>query len=285
MYCALNRWSGQPIVLNTDGQEWRRGKWGRVGRAVFHGSARISRHCATGLISDCEAMAEIYREDFGAASTVIPYCFPDRELRTGTGVLERFDLSREGFYVIAGRLNPENNIDAVARAYAASAHPESLLVLGAANYGSPVVQELEALADQDPRIRVGGHIGDRDEFLELLGAAKGYIHGHSVGGMNPSLVEAMGAGAFIIAFDTPFNREVLGPAGSFFRVESLDRVIGDLARLSTAEIADRRAATAARARDEYAIDAVVGAYEELLVTAAKASPRDIVTIPTRWARP
>jgi glycosyltransferase involved in cell wall biosynthesis len=281
-FCALNRWTGQPIVLNTDGQEWLRGKWGKLARAVFHGSARISRHCANGLISDCNAMADIYRTEFAAESSVIPYCYPDVAVRGDSEVLERLHLERGAYFVIAGRLNPENNIDAVAHAYAATKHPEPLLVLGAANYNSPVARELEALAARDARIRVGGHLGDRAEFLDVLGRAKAYIHGHSVGGMNPSLVEAMRAGAVVLAFDTQFNREVLSDTGRFFTVAELDRSIAELKLLNAADVEKVRDRAIARAETEYGIEPVVDAYEELLRVAATVSPRARATVRTRW---
>ena len=82
LYFALGRYSGQPVVLTTDGQEWLRGKWGRAARGIFHGSAKIAGRCATALVADCEAMAEVYRTEFGANSTVIPYCVPLSGLTT-----------------------------------------------------------------------------------------------------------------------------------------------------------------------------------------------------------
>ena len=83
-FCLIGHRTGQPVVLNTDGQEWLRDKWGGVARSVFKGSARIARHCATSLIADCDAMAELYRTEFGAESTVIPYCIPTRHLDART---------------------------------------------------------------------------------------------------------------------------------------------------------------------------------------------------------
>ena len=78
---------------------------------------------------------------------------------------------------------------------------------------------------------------DRPEFLSLVTLAATYIHGHSVGGMNPSLVEAMGAGALIAALDTTFNRETVGDTGRFFAEDCADvvDVLRSLAVLSDDE--------------------------------------------------
>jgi glycosyltransferase involved in cell wall biosynthesis len=145
-----------------------------------------------------------------------------------------------------------------------------------------VARELADLAARDERIRLGGHVGDRDEFLEVLGAAKAYLHGHSVGGMNPSLVEALRAGARVLAFDTPFNREVVDSAGEFFTISTLDHAISELTRLRPDELARRRDAAAARAVEHYAIEPVVDAYEDLLRAASHARARSVVTVATRW---
>jgi glycosyltransferase involved in cell wall biosynthesis len=282
--CALQRWTGQPVVLNTDGQEWLRGKWGRLGRAWFRSSARIAHRAATALVSDCVAMADVYEQEFGARTTVIPYCVPDRGLRRGTGVLDDFGLEHRGYYVVAGRLNPENNVDRVAESYARSDRPEPLVVLGVANYDSPVAANLRALAARDERIRLGGHLHDRDRFLELLGAAKAYVHAHSVGGMNPSLVEAMRAGAYVVALDTPFNREVVGEHGRYFLLDHLPERLSRDARRAPAEMQMYRDATQQRALERFAIDGVVDAYESLLVAAAGARRRDVVVLDTPWRR-
>ncbi len=286
LMCAMNTLTGQRVVLNTDGQEWLRGKWGRAARAFFRMSARASRHAATALVSDCAAMADVYEQEFGATSTVIPYCFPSVPPSEDTSVLDRYGLEAERYVVTAGRLNPENNVDAIAAAYARSHEPLPLLVLGAANYDSPVQRRLDRLAAQDERIRVGGHVGDRGAFLLLLSRAAAYAHGHSVGGMNPSLVEAMGAGAVVAALDTPFNRETLGDAGRYFSPDCADvaEVIQELRTASGEERRHLRDAAARRTREAFAADAVVDAYERLLREAAQGPRRRQVRIDTRWSR-
>ncbi len=282
--CALNASTGQPVLLNTDGQEWLRGKWGPRARAYFHFAARHAGRCATGLVSDCAAMAELYEDEFGAPSTVIPYCFPSTTFTPDRAVPAAFDVEAGGFFVIAGRLNPENNIDAVATAYAASAVPLPLLVLGVANYDSPVQRRLDDLAARDDRIRLVGHVGDRATFLSLLAAAAAYLHAHSVGGMNPSLVEAMGAEALVVALDTPFNRETLGDAGCYFAPGCGDvaAVLQAVRSAPEGEGARLRAAAGARVRDRFAVDDVVDAYEAALRATAAAGRGRGVRLSTRW---
>ena len=286
LFCALNRYTGQPVVLNTDGQEWLRGKWGRLARNYFLMSAKVARRTATGLVADCAAMAEVYRSDFGAESTVIPYCFPKLDDFGRTGVLDRFGVRPGHYFVIAGRLNPENNIDRVAEAYSRSSLEDPLVVLGAANYRSPVVQRLRRISAIDPRVRVLGHVDDRSEFLDLISSARAYLHAHSVGGMNPSLVEAMRSGAYVAALDTPFNRETLGDAGTFWDFDDpkeLGRVLGSVAGNSDASSVAERERARERATVSFGVQEVVDAYQRLIIAASRCSFRESVVLDTKWA--
>lgn len=282
LFCALQRYTGVPVVLNTDGQEWLRGKWGNAAKAYFKTSAKWAGRCATALVSDCEAMQNVYRDEFNATSTVIPYSVPSKPVAPSPEVLARLGIERNGYFIVAARLNPENNVDAIAQRYTQTSFDMPLVVLGAANYQSPVEQNLANAAARDSRIHVVGHVDNRDEFFELLGSARAYLHGHSVGGINPSLVEAMHAGARIAALDTPFNRETLGEQCTLFTLDSLSDVLADVlaespqVQDSVREYASNRAAT------RFNVDAVVSAYEELLSVTAASSSRTPLALRTQW---
>ncbi len=283
-YTAIGRYTGQPVILNTDGQEWNRDKWGSIARRVFRGSARIADRCATGLIADCRGMHDVYRDEFGAHSTIIPYCAPTLDWRPSPATPAKHCVKPGRYLVIAGRHNPENNIHRIAEIVSTSELPTPLLVLGTANYDSPVTVRLRDLAARDDRIRLIGHVDDRDEFLDLLHHAALYLHGHSVGGINPSIIEAMSAGARIVALDTTFNREVLGPAANLFTltpptlIESIAAVLAE----SADDRAGAREAAAARVGSQYSVESVTDAYEALLVSAAGAGRRRAPTMATRW---
>ncbi|NLA34790.1 MAG: glycosyltransferase family 1 protein, partial [Actinobacteria bacterium] len=175
LYCALSRYTGQAVVLNVDGQEWLRGKWGRSARSIFFRSAQVSRRCAHALIADGSAMAEIYRDEFDSATTVIPYCVTNGQWSKSAEPVHKAGLDPYGYLLIAGRHNPENNIDRIARAYSESDHQLPLVVLGTANYDSPVTANIAALAERDDRIRLLGHVDNRDAFFDLVHHAKLYL--------------------------------------------------------------------------------------------------------------
>ena len=275
-YCGMLRLSGQRVALNTDGQEWLRGKWGRLARNYFKLCGRCASGAASALVSDCNEMKRIYLDDFGAPSVVIPYA--SHASPHAATDLRKYSVESNRFLMVAARMNPENNLDRVAEAFSRSRLAHPLLVLGTANYDSEVLTRLVALAANDPRIRLVGHVGDRVEFTGLLRAATAYVHGHSVGGMNPSLLEAMSVGARVLALDTPFNREVLADAGTYFRLDSASHAFDALESESNAISDEHRRHASHRASTVFSLEAVADAYELLLTeVAALASLR--VTVP------
>lgn len=281
-FVAFLRRTGVPVVMNTDGQEWLRGKWGSAARSYFHWCARKAGSAATALVSDCNAMREIYANEFGADSTVIPYCW--------NGILEDGDATGSdtfaagSYFITGGRMVPENNIDLVAEAYVETSHEQPLVVVGGANYDSPVVRRLHELAAHDARIRPIGHVASRRDFRDLLANARGYLHGHSVGGLNPSLVEAMGSGAAAVALDTPFNRETLGPSAYFFTRDraGVQRVLQHLSDATPEQLAEYRNQLRTRAVEHFDLGPVADAYEQLFVAVSEARRSARTRLTTQW---
>lgn len=283
--CVASRALRQRVVLNTDGLEWERSKWSRLGRGVFLGSAHLSRWGANALVSDSVAMRDVYRSRFGVDSTVIPYCWTELE-PSPPDVLARWNLQPRGYLVVAGRLVPENNADSLAAAYLRDSLDLPFVVLGTANYRSPVAERLRNLASQDARLVLAGHVDDRSHFASLVAHARAYVHGHSVGGINPVLIEAMGCGARVVALDTAFNREALGGAGDYFprpqRVaETIRKVVADRADSDEGKRREARA----RAMNRFSLKAVTDAYEELLERVAYAKAGERSRLSTAWDEP
>lgn len=286
----LLRGTGQRVVMNTDGQEWLRGKWGTAAQSYFRLSARMAGLSASALVSDSEAMRIIYRDDFGADSTVIPYCWTELDSDLGQSCIDDLGLSRGRYFLVAARLNPENNVDRVVEAYVRSRATAPLVVLGAANYQSPVARRIERLASENSGVKVVGHVGDRAGYAALVRGARAYVHAHSVGGINPSLLEAMGCGARVFALSTPFNREALGDGGSYF--DDFEQLAQLLIRADAAGPGDEpaddhhlRACAAARARLLFSRRRVADAYEALLLEVAHRPWWRKTTMPTAWSSP
>jgi glycosyltransferase involved in cell wall biosynthesis len=236
-------------------------------------------------------MRDIYRRRFGADSSVIPYCWTELRPSTDPAVLDRFGLEPGGYCLVAGRLIPENNIAEIAAGYLATNPNRPLAVLGAAPPRSAVPGQLHALGGAPGLLRLLGHVDDRSTFARLVASAAAYFHGHSVGGINPSLLEAMGCGARVVALDTAFNRQALGSAGTYFSLSasgpapSLPEAVAALAAENDDVTTSLRDSARTRAQTRFALADVAGAYEDLLRDVASLQSRwDTARISTRWER-
>lgn len=200
-----------PVVMNVDGIEWQRSKWGWLARTGFRVGAWLSARMADRLVADSREIGRIWREQFGVDTEFIPYggdiiehC-PDDSVR-------QLGLMPGSYALAVARLAPENNVELFLEALRVLEWSVPAVVVGSANYPNPIETELRLLHDQG-RVLWLGHVADQDLLASLWAHAGVYFHGHSVGGTNPALLSALGCGAMTIAIDTPFNREVLGSEG------------------------------------------------------------------------
>jgi glycosyltransferase involved in cell wall biosynthesis len=208
-------WSrGTPVALNVDGIEWQRGKWGGAARFAFRLGAWMSTRLADELIVDAEALRPVWRDMYGVATTYIPYGAPVVRERNAH-LVTTLGLDPERYVLVVARLAPENNVDLALDAAAMLAEQRTTVVVGTANYDSPLQQRVQAL-DRAGSVRWLGHVDDQELLTALWANCGAYVHGHSVGGTNPALLQALGAGAPTLALDTPFNREVVGDGDQLF---------------------------------------------------------------------
>jgi glycosyltransferase involved in cell wall biosynthesis len=268
--CLPLRLRAWPVVIHTDGLGWQRRKWSPLQRRYYRWSEWVSVKLADWLVTDARAMQRYYVDEYGANSSFIPYSGAVGAAPTDEG-LQRFNLDPGGYYLVVARLEPENNVDLIIREYLASPATRPLVVVGGNPYGTPYMQAI--LAEPDPRVRCVGAIYESAVLNGLYRDSYCYIHGHEVGGTNPSLLRAMQAGAPCAAVDVVFTREVVGPDGLFF-----DKAPGVLAALlaridaDSEDLARRGQVMRARASTAYRWDAVVAAFATLFRTLA-ANPR------------
>ncbi|WP_231819172.1 DUF1972 domain-containing protein [Microbacterium resistens] len=279
-FLPLLRMRGVPAALHMDGLEWRRSKWGARGRAYYRWAEQFGVRTADALIADAPGIAEYYRDQFDVDTALIRYGAPILDAPPARGVAE-LGLAPAGYHLVVARFEPENHVLEIVDGYRRSSATLPLVVVGSAPYSAEYTQRIQDIADADPRIRLLGGVYDQELLDALYAHARTYAHGHSVGGTNPSLLRAMGAGTAVIAYDVGFNREVLDDEGWFFRTPAeaataFDDAEGDDARVAaSAARVQRRAATAFRWDD------VADAYEEL---AARLAAGESVHPAARRAR-
>lgn len=249
-----------PVATHVDGLEWRRAKWSGAGRRYYRAAESLAVRWSDALIADAQGIAEYYAAEFGAPTRLLSYGAPIIE--PGSDRLAELGLAPRGFHLLVARFEPENHVDVVVEGYVQSRCALPLVVVGSAPYAARYTERVRGLADE--RVRFLGAVWDAELLDQLFANAATYLHGHSVGGTNPALLRAIGAGAATVAFDVVFNREVLAEAGRYFRdADGVAEAMEELERDTAA--ADQLGAAAKRRAHEYDWDEVAGGYEQLLM--------------------
>lgn len=250
----------QRTILNVDGLEWRRQKWGRIAKRYYRWAAGLAARMPIELVTDAAVIQRYYRETFGRDTRCFPYGTELHPRGYQAGRLTALGLEPDRFLLYVSRLERENNALLVVRAYREVATDLPLVLVGGAPYAQEYIDEVKAAAD--PRVVfLGFRFGD--DYHALQANARLYIQATEVGGTHPALVEAMGHGNAIVAHDVPEHREVLADAGQYFSYRDAADLGRGLARLlaDDAEVDRCRAAATQRAADRYGWDAVTDAYE------------------------
>lgn len=195
------------VVINVNGQEWDNPKWPKPFRHIFFKSAiyttfAISRE----FITDAVGMHDIYKERYNKESTIIEYGAELVEPKNPK-ILEKYGLIKDGYYFIAARIVPSNQIHVLVDAFKRSGSKKILAIAGGGAYGRDYYKNL--VKDSGENVKFLGMISDQTQMDELYANGYAYLHGASLGGINSALLRPVGAGCVGLAYDTPFNREVL----------------------------------------------------------------------------
>ncbi len=264
-FCFLPRLWGAEVWINMDGIEWQRSKWSGPAKLWFKAMEWIATRTANRLIVDAEGIGEHMRTRHRRLppTTMIPYGVEARAVGSLEERLEEYGLQKDRYCLVVCRIEPENHVLEILRGYAAIDTEVPLIVVGGLRDGDEYCDRLRSLASD--KIRFLGGVYDQERLWALRLGCRAYLHGHSVGGTNPSLLEAMAAGNAVIAHDNVFNREVLGAAGWFFAgPEDLAERAADVLALPEEEHANVADRVRKRVAQEYSWDSVCQRYLELL---------------------
>ncbi len=246
------------IVTNIDGIEWKRDKWGRLQRFILKASERMAVRMSHELIADNGAIAEYVSEAYGTECAVIAYG-GDHAIRTEARPLTEIELPERYAFNVC-RIEPENNVHLMLEAFAQSTD-FPLVCVGNWDRSAYGI-DLKARYADAPGIRILDPIYDTGKLRTLRAGASAYIHGHSAGGTNPSLVEIMHFGVPVLAFDCPFNRHSTDNRALFF--STAEQLRDQIETVPGARLAEVGAAMREIARARYTWDVIGAAYFTLL---------------------
>lgn len=213
----LKMLSRKRIVVNIDGLEHRRDKWGKAAKWFLRFSERVAVKWADTIIADNKGIQDYVMETYAKKAEMIAYG-GDHALRNiaqekQTEVLNNYGLTKNGYAVSVCRIEPENNCHVSLEAFSKTDKP--FVFIGnwqRSEYG----RELKEKYARCKNIKMLDPIYDLDTLYVLRSNARYYIHGHSAGGTNPSLVEAMFFGCPIIAYNVVYNRETTENKAYYF---------------------------------------------------------------------
>lgn len=200
------------VITNMDGLEWRRTKWSKSVQSIIRRLEWIAVQESPYLISDNTGIQSYLKETFDKDSFYLPYG-ADPVDQFDVEFLREFSVKPREYYMLVARLEPENNIETVLSGHHLAQSNLPFLVVGnnQTEYGQYLKRTYE-----DGSTRFVGGIYSKPKLDALRFYAKAYFHGHSVGGTNPSLLEAMASQSFIWAHKNPFNHAILGSEAFYF---------------------------------------------------------------------
>jgi glycosyltransferase involved in cell wall biosynthesis len=192
------------IITNIDGLEWKRAKWNRLARLFLHLSERIAVAYSAVVVGDNKVIVDYIRSTYGKDAVLIEYG-ADNAIKDEAITFDDYSFIKKPYAITVCRIEPENNIDVILKAFSDQAISIPILLIGnwqKSEYGRKLFSEYS----KKHNILLLDPVYDTDRINYLRGHAAFYVHGHSAGGTNPSLIEAMNLGLPVYAFDCAYNR-------------------------------------------------------------------------------
>lgn len=262
IFAVLLRAIGRPVLINMDGLEWKRRKWSWFARAWLYINEWMGSLAASTLIADHPEIAKRYKGR-RQASAITTICYGADEIREADDAAVRaLGLEPGKYFLSVGRIEPENTVLEMVSAYANLDTHIKFVYVGKLDPSDPYHA---AIVEQSRgRVLFAGAIYNKEKLNALRFHCLAFCHGHTVGGTNPSLVEALGARSAVIAHDNPFNRWVAGEHAAYFSdaasfVKALKRAETDEAWVEQLRLASQQ-----QFRTCFHWPVVLEAYEQLL---------------------
>jgi glycosyltransferase involved in cell wall biosynthesis len=255
-------------VVNMDGLEWKRSKYSKKVQRFLKTAERLAATHGDVLVADSIGIQQYLKKTYNKDSDFIPYGAEIFEA-ADEKILAPYKVHPFGYNMLIARMEPENNIETIIKGYIESGVNEPLLVIGKTDnsFGTYLVNTYAA----NSNIYFLGGIYDTAVINNLRYFSHLYFHGHSVGGTNPSLLEAMGCHALIVAHDNVFNKAVLGNDALYFsdhlQLAELVKTAGTKDRYTS-----QLHSNINKIRSEYNWERIVNMYEQVLMGAVTSQP-------------
>lgn len=264
IFNTIQRGKGIPNIINMDGIEWSRARWGWMKQSILWANERIGCLVGSHLIAD-HPQIELHLRTRAPARKISTLTYgSETVLAARDDIPESYGLIPGHYLTLIARPIPENSILEIVRAFSRERRGVKLVVLG--DYTADVDEYHREVMDAagDEVMFLGG-IYDPTTVQALRFHSLAYVHGHSVGGTNPSLVEAMGCGNAVLAHDNVYNRWVARDGALYFsNSDELHELLGGILS-SPSLVKELGLASRRRHAEEFTWEHVAGQYEQLLL--------------------
>jgi len=213
-------------IINMDGLEWKRSKYNRITQSFLKRAEKWAVDHGDMLIADSIAIQNYLQQKYNKSSVYIPYGAVIFE-NPAVDVLAEWELEAKKYFLVIARMEPENNIEMIIEGFIRSKKPFPLVIIGNTNnkYG----QYLHNKYKHQLIVFTEG-IYDQEKINNIRFFSTRYFHGHSVGGTNPSLLEAMACSCNIVAHDNPFNKAILTDYAQYFNnADDISTIVNEAA--------------------------------------------------------
>ncbi len=263
------------VYVNPDGHEWKRSKWNAAIRGYWKLSEKYMVKHADLLICDSISIEKYIKEDykqFNPQTTFIAYGADIVGKEAADEIknqwYSRFDIKEKEYYLIVGRFVPENNYETMIKEFMKSSIQKDLVII-TNHEGNKLYEELNNKLNfnNDKRIKFVGTVYDQELLYSIRKGAYGYLHGHEVGGTNPSLLEALAVTDLNLLLDVGFNREVGRYGAVYFTKEEMNlaKLLDELDLVEEKLIEEKGRKAKERISSAYTWDYIVDKYEELFL--------------------
>jgi glycosyltransferase involved in cell wall biosynthesis len=249
-------------VINMDGLEWKRSKYNKLTRKFLRHAESWAVKYGDILVADSIGIRDYIQDQYGRPSVYIPYG-ADIPAAFDEAVPARYGLVPDGYYLLMARMEPENNIEMIIRGWMASEKTKPMVVIGNPTnaFGRYLLRTY-----RHENLHFIGAIYEAETVNALRHYSSIYLHGHSVGGTNPSLLEAMACGCSIVAHDNPFNKAILNEQALYF--SSPAEVCAILEEQSVSQrLSEYKEKNVEKIKKLYNWARIIDEYEQVFVTA------------------
>jgi glycosyltransferase involved in cell wall biosynthesis len=259
-FFKVNRFKRPVVITNMDGLEWKRTKWNKQVQNIIKKLEKIAVEHSPYLISDNIGIQEYLTEKYGKDSYYIPYG-ADPVNNFSQAFLQEYEVLPHSYFMLVARLEPENNIETILRGYQQAKIEQKMMVVGnhKTKYGQYLKEKFSEV-----NISFAGGIYEKPKLDSLRYFAQAYFHGHSVGGTNPSLLEAMACKSFIWAHQNSFNKSILGEDALYFSTyDDVIKLLQSVSRLRQDHFDKFQKNNSLKIQELYNWDVIVSQHEKI----------------------